>query len=176
MNRILAEFRAPWSRTLRVTSALSVGVLLMIVLIGLLAGPRQFLLWRVAMIVLPLLTLAAALAFVVRGYVLTDISIEVRRLGWSTSLPLAGLVSVTGEVDAWRGAVRLFGNGGLFAFTGWFWSRRLGRFRAFATDPGRAVMLGYADRKVMVTPHDPQHFIVRVRTLLGSLAHSRMGQ
>ena len=80
---------------------------------------------------------------------------------------------MTGEADALRGAVRFFGNRGLFAFTGWFWSRRLGRFRAFATDPGRAVMLRYADRKVIVTPHDPQHLIVRLRTLMGSLAHQR---
>ena len=69
------------------TSALTVGVLLMIVLLGFLVGPRQLLLWRVAMIALPFLTLAAALPFMVRGYVLTDHSIEVRRLGWTTSLP-----------------------------------------------------------------------------------------
>jgi hypothetical protein len=42
----------------------------------------------------------------------------------------------------------------------------MGRFRAYATDPGRAVLLRYRDgRKVLVTPHDVQHFIVRVRTL-----------
>ena len=42
----------------------------------------------------------------------------------------------------------------------------MGRFRAYATDPGRAVLLRYREgRKVLVTPHDVQHFIVRVRTL-----------
>ena len=62
--------------------------------------------------------------------------------------------------------MRLFGNGGLFGITGWFWNRRFGRFRAYATDPGRVVLLRYRDgRKIVVTPHDVQQFIVRVRTL-----------
>jgi hypothetical protein len=102
----------------------------------------------------------------VRGYVLTETHIEIRRLGWSTVLPLAGLVTVTGEPEGLRGSLRLFGNGGLFAISGWFWNRRMGRFRAYATDPGRVVLLRYRDgKKVVVTPHDVQHFIVRVRTL-----------
>jgi hypothetical protein len=102
----------------------------------------------------------------VRGYVLTEKQIEVRRLGWSTVLPLAGLVAVTGEPEGLRGSVRLFGNGGLFGISGWCWNRRIGRFRAYATDPGRVVLLRYRDgNKVVVTPHDVQHFIVRVRTL-----------
>jgi hypothetical protein len=49
---------------------------------------------------------------------------------------------------------------------GWFWNRRIGRFRAYATDPGRVVLLRYADGKnVVVTPDDVQHFIVRAKTL-----------
>jgi hypothetical protein len=135
-------------------------------LAGLLSGPRQLPLWQVAMVGVPLVGLVSALPFMVRGYVLTESHIEVRRLGWSTVLPLAGLVAVTGEPDGLRGSLRLFGNGGLFGISGWFWNRRFGRFRAYATDPGRVVLLRYRDgKKVIVTPHDVQHFIVRVRTL-----------
>jgi hypothetical protein len=102
----------------------------------------------------------------VRGYSLTENHIEVHRLGWSSVLPLAGLAAVTGEPEGMRGSVRLFGNGGLFGISGWFWNRRIGRFRAYATDPSRMVLLRYRDgRQVAVTPHDVQHFIVRVRTL-----------
>ena len=32
------------------------------------------------------------------------------------------------------GAIRLFASGGFCGFTGWFWSRRMGRFRCFASD------------------------------------------
>ena len=32
------------------------------------------------------------------------------------------------------GAIRLFASSGFCGFTGWFWSRRMGRFRCFASD------------------------------------------
>jgi len=166
MRRVLAEFSAPWSRSLRLATVGSVAVLLVVMLAGLFMGPRQLPLWRAAMVGVPALVLLGALPFMVRGYVLTEEQIEVRRLGWSTVLPLAGLVAVTGEPEGLRGSMRLFGNGGLFGISGWFWNRRIGRFRAYATDPGRVVLLRYRDgKKVVVTPHDVQHFIVRVRTL-----------
>jgi hypothetical protein len=166
MSQVLAEFSAPWSRSLRRTTAGSVSVLLVMMLVGLVAGPPQLRWWPVAMVGVPLVVLAGALPFMVRGYVLTSDYLEVRRLGWSTALPLAGLVAVTGEPEGLRGSLRLFGNGGLFGISGWFWNRRLGRFHAYATDQDRAVLLRYRNGdKVVVTPHDVHHFIIRVRTL-----------
>ena len=166
MSLVHAEFSAPWSRSLRLTTTASVALLVAVALVGLLVGPRQLLLWQVAMVGVPLVVLLGALPFMVRGYVLTETHLEVRRLGWRTVLPLAGLVAVTGEPQGLRGSLRLFGNGGLFAISGWFWNRRIGRFRAFVTDPERMVLLRYGDgKKVVVTPHDVQHFIVRARTL-----------
>lgn len=166
MSLSLGEFSAPWGRSLRLATAGSVVVLLAVELAGLLTGPRHLLLWQVAMIGVPLVVLFGALPFMVRGYVLTETQIEVRRVGWSTTLPLAGLVEVKGEPEGLRGSLRLFGNGGLFVISGWFWNRRIGRFRAYATDPSRVVLLRYRDgNKVVVTPHDVQNFIVRVRTL-----------
>jgi len=166
MRVVLAEFSAPWSRSLSSATTLALAVLLAVMLAGLLTGPRQLLVWRVAMVAVPLAVVLGALPFMVRGYLLTERHIEVRRLGWSTVLPLAGLVSVTGDPEGLRGSLRLFGNGGLFVISGVFWNRRLGRFRAYATDPGRVVVLRYRDgRKIVVTPDDVQHFIVRVRAL-----------
>jgi len=168
MERAIAEFSAPWSRSLRLVTTSSAVLLLGLALAGLSLGPRQSLIWRMAMVGAPLVVLVGALLFMVRGYVLTESRIEVRRLGWSTVLPLAGLAAVNGEPQGLRGSLRLFGNGGLFAICGWFWNRRIGRFRAYATDPERAVLLRYRDgKKVVVTPHDVQHFIVRVRNLAG---------
>jgi hypothetical protein len=166
MSFVLARFCAPWGRPLRLTTAATVAVLLVVLLTGVLIGPRNLPLWRLAMVGLPLVVGLAPVPFMVRGYLLTATHIEVRRLGWNTVLPLAGLIAVSGEPEGFRGSVRLAGNGGLYAITGWFWNRRLGRFRAYATDPSRAVLLRYQDgKKVMVTPDDVQHFIVRVRTL-----------
>jgi len=168
MGRAIAEFSAPWSRSLRLVTICSAALLLSLALAGLLLGPRRSLIWGMAMIGAPLVVLVGALPFMVRGYVLTESRIEVLRLGWSTVLPLAGLAAVNGEPQGLRGSLRLFGNGGLFAISGWFWNRRIGRFRAYATDPERAVLLRYRDgTKIVVTPHDVQHFIVRVRNLAG---------
>jgi hypothetical protein len=33
-----------------------------------------------------------------------------------------------------EGAIRLFASSGFYGFTGWFWSRRMGRFRCFVSD------------------------------------------
>jgi Bacterial PH domain len=60
----------------------------------------------------------------------------------------------------------ILGNGGAYSFSGEFWNRRLGRYRALATDPDRAVVLRYPKRTIVITPHDPQQFIMRARTLL----------
>ena len=166
MTVVLAEFSAPWSRSVRAASVAAVAGLLIILVAGLTTGPRELPIWRFAMVGVPLVVLLGTLPFMVRGYSLTESHIEVRRLGWSSALPLAGLAAVTGEPQGMRGSVRLFGNGGLFGISGWFWNRRIGRFRAYATDPSRTVLLRYRDgRQVVVTPHDVQHFIVRVRTL-----------
>ena len=163
---VRAEFSAPWSRSLRTATVVCVAMLVLLLLVGVLSGPRQLLLWRLGMIGVPLLLLLGTPPFMVRGYQLTDTDIRVRRLGWSTVLPLAGIASITGEPDGMRGSVRVFGIGGLFAICGWFWNRRMGRYRAYATDPERVVLLRYRDgRNIVVTPGDVQHFIVRARTL-----------
>jgi hypothetical protein len=120
----------------------------------------------VPLIVLPLLLVVAAFCARVRGYTLTEDAVTVRRGFGSTRLPLVGLRSVTGDVDAMRWSLRVFGNGGLFAITGRFWNGKLGWYQAFATDPSRAVVLRYADRKIVISPHDPQQFIMRAGTFI----------
>ncbi len=160
------EYGAPWSLWLRIATALSLAVLLLIAGLGLATGPRQLLIWRLAMVGAPLLAILATLPFMVRGYTLTSRRLVVHRLGFDTTLSLDGLREVRGVPDGMRRSLRLFGNGGLFAITGWFWNRTLGLYRAFATDPARAVLLEFVRGKVLVTPHDPQAFIVQARKQL----------
>jgi hypothetical protein len=160
------EFRAPWSKTVRGATVLSLIVLALPVLAAIFAPVQPPLPVAVLLIAVPPLIVAQTFAARVRGYTLTADAITVRRGFWNTRLPLAGLRSVTGDVDAMRGSVRVFGNGGLFAITGRFWNRKLGWYRAFATDPGRAVVLRYPKRTIVITPHDPQHFIMRTGTLI----------
>lgn len=161
------EFRAPWGRTVRVRTQVALVLLAVIMLSGIgglaTSGPTPFLL--MAMLVPPLLV-ALAFAGRVRGYTLTEEAITVHRGIGKTVLPLAGLRSVRGDVDAMRGAMRTTGNDGFFSITGRFWSRTLGWHRAFATDVSRAVVLRYADRTIVITPHDPQQFIMRAGTFI----------
>lgn len=160
------EFRAPWGRALRIVTLVSVALLSALMIGGAIALARNALLAGMLMIVIPAVTLLGALPFMVRGYVLNEQSIVVERLGWKTVLPLQGLQSVSGNAEAMHGSLRVLGNGGLFSFSGEFWNRKLGRYRALATDPDRAVVLRYPKRVVVITPHDPQQFIMRARSIL----------
>ena len=81
------------------------------------------------------------------------------RLLWSTVLPRVGLESAQVEPDAMRGSLRTFGNGGAFSFTGFYYNKRLGSYRAFVTDPHRTVVLRYATRRVVLSPATPEDFV-----------------
>jgi hypothetical protein len=61
----------------------------------------------------------------------------------------------------------LFGNGGFLSTTGMFWNRRLGRYRLLANDMSRAVLLRYADRRVVVAPAHPERFAQEVSRRAG---------
>jgi hypothetical protein len=108
---------------------------------------------------LPVLLVPAAALFVVRGYSVASDAILVRRSFWNTCLPRAGLSSVACEPNAMRGSLRTCGNGGAFSITGWYWNRRLGRYRAFVTDLRRTVVLRYGRRTVVVSPENPEEFV-----------------
>jgi len=111
--------------------------------------------------------LVGPVPFVVRGYLLDANALWIQRLGWRTRIPLSGLCSVAHDPGALRGSIRLCGNGGLFSFTGWFWSKALGRYRMFATDPKRAVVMVFETRRVVVTPDRPEEFVNQVRLRCG---------
>jgi hypothetical protein len=162
-DRTDIEFLAPWNARLRSSSLVSVLVLSALFISGIVSWSRTGWPLNLTLLGLPIVIVASTVLTMVRGYVLTESELRVRRLGWETRLPLDGLVSVTGDNEAMQRSIRLFGNGGMFAFTGEFWNRSLGRYRALATDPTRAVVLKYANRRIVITPHDPQKFIVQAR-------------
>jgi hypothetical protein len=166
------EFGAPWSRSLKAATLLAVVMLTVIAVAGMFVMPPRLLLARCTMLGLPIGVLAISFLGMVSGYTLTATQLEVERPLWNTVFPLARLLSVAGDHEVFKGSVRVFGNGGIFSFTGLFWKRGLGFYRAFATDPGRAVVLKFRKRIIVVTPDDPQHFIVRLRTHLASATPS----
>lgn len=154
------RFGAPWGRPLILTSALVTGILLVVLGIGLafrVDEAREV--WLLSMVGLPALILAVMPLFTVRGYVIDGGTLRVLRLGWATELPLRGLRSAMVDPEATKKSWRTMGNGGGFAFTGYYRNKSLGDYRMFATDLKNAVVLRFEDREpIVVTPDDPEAF------------------
>ena len=165
----MRRFRAaPWSNSLKATSLAGSAILIAVgyaIATAIPHGTRApyaegfgaLIAW------VPPLVGLLALLFVVRGYELAPGELRVKRLLWSTCVPLAGLREVSADPEAMTGSLRLFGNGGLFSFTGLFQSRTLGRYRAFVTDPKCAVVLVLERRLVVISPEDPEGFVAAAR-------------
>ena len=167
---------APWSTTVKAASAFSA-----IVLIGLAVGLPYALSdashppfadgMRGVLRLLPIVILAVAALFVVRGYELDGGDLVVQRLLWATRVPLEGLESAWQDPDAMAGSLRVFGNGGLFAITGVFRNGKLGMYRAFVTDRERAVVLRTRAKKaIVVSPERPEAFLTAVKVRYPGLA------
>lgn len=157
------RFSAPWSVGVKIITVLGLALLLGISFIGSQKiSESEPLLARLAAALLPLVILLGTLPFIVRGYVIADGELRIERLGWENRFALADVVSVEANPDAMRWSLRLFGDGGLFGYFGWFWNRRLGTYRAYGTNPKNTVVLKLNDRTIVVTPHDPARFVAEV--------------
>ena len=159
---MIAQFTAaPWSPLLKLTS---VGTTLLLAGLGgwlahvvpLYGASHPAAL--VAMVLAPAILLGALL-FVVNGYAIHDRELRIRRLLWQTSIDLSGLRSANPDALLLRGSLRIAGNGGVFSFSGYFWNRRIGRYRAFVTDWKRAVVLQLPRQIIVVSPSDPAAFV-----------------
>lgn len=148
-------FDAPWGKALRWSSCALVAFTVVMFIfykssgtIGLAVGS-----W-----VLPFILLGT-LPFIIRSYAIAGDELLIRRLFWTTRLPLAGLKSAEVEPRVMSNSLRTFGNGGAFSFTGWFWKKPLGHYRAFVTDLNRTVVLRFEKRTVVVSPAEPEEFV-----------------
>lgn len=122
---------------------------------------------RALLLAVPAAILVPTALLTVRGYELAGRELLVERLLWKTPIWLESVRSVEADADAMRRSIRLWGNGGLFGFTGWFWNKKLGRHRVFVTDPKRAVVLRMSQRTVVVSPDDPARFIHALKAQTG---------
>lgn len=156
---------ARWPRVLKVMSALG----LVILLGASFAAAKAIVPCGFALVLgtvvacVPAAILLGALLFVVRGYEVEPSRLGIQRLLWCTEIPLAGLIEVRNIPDGMKCSVRICGNGGLFSFTGIYHNSRIGRYRAFVTDPRKCVALFLPKRVVVLSPEDPVAFIVAIR-------------
>jgi hypothetical protein len=111
------------------------------------------------LVLLPVFLVIGCAPFCIRGYTLTPDRLIVHRLWWQTLIPLADLKSAEFVPRAMRWSIRTFGNGGLFSFTGRYWSRQLGSYRAFVTDLQQTVILRFPKRTIVVSPEPAEDFV-----------------
>lgn len=153
---------APWPRGLKLLSALGTLILVAGGFIAYRAAPNVAGFTHAfgvgVSLVFPAILLAS-LCFVVTGYAVDGTDLSVQRLFFSNRIALDGLSRLWHEPAQCRHSIRVFGNGGLYSFTGLYWSKALGRHRLFATDLARAVVLVTPRRTVVITPAEPQVFI-----------------
>ncbi len=150
----MKRYNAPWGLLLILISSIATGLCLVCVLFWLFKR-GDIGNWMMAF---PLIILLCA-PFTIRGYTLDKDSILIHRMFWNTRLSLSGLQSTRYEPDAMRRSIRLCGNGGLFSFTGWFWNKQLGKYRAFVTDPNHPVVLCFPKRNILISPATPVEFV-----------------
>jgi len=149
----MKTFAAPWSSLLIGISVLATVICIGIVILGVFQHRAM------VMGAAPLALMMGCALFTVRGYAITPEAILVKRLFWDTRLPRAGLESATFLPGAMKGSLRTCGNGGFYSFTGRYWNRGMGNYRAFVTDGARSVVLRYAGRTFVVSPGDPEGFV-----------------
>jgi hypothetical protein len=151
----MKKYSAPWSKALVIISLVATVLCAGIAISFILSG-RSELRWAA---VFPLFPIIGCALFTIRGYTITPGALLVHRLFWKTRLPLTDLQSARFEPDAMCGSIRLFGNGGLFSFSGRFRNKALGGYRAFVTDLNRTVVLRFPSRAVVVSPSEPEAFV-----------------
>ncbi|MGZ8900021.1 MAG: PH domain-containing protein [Limisphaerales bacterium] len=159
-----AEFKAArWGPRIWVITVLVTTLLLVIFPALLFSAPVLIphMQWLIVVMMGSIVGISAL--FLVRGYVINDNTLLVRRTLWKTRLDLHGIKSVAADPDALKGAWKTIGNDGLFAIHGWFWGKRQGKFRAFVTDPRCAVVLDCGAQKIVISPEDPEGFVNAIK-------------
>ncbi len=157
---------APWSLSLKLRTAFSLIILCAIPLLLIPQMPAPPFVDPMMWLVCGAVTIGSLL-YVITGYELGAQELAVCRLLWRTRLDLRGLSRVYHDPDALHDSWRVFGNGGLFSFSGLFYNRRLGRYRIFGTDRSLAVVMVLPGRTVVVTPADPRAFIAALQWTRG---------
>ncbi len=159
---------APWSNGLKITSAIGTTALVLVTVFGYVDFPMAT---GAARIAGSLITLAlgaiflGSILFAVTGYAVEGNALHFERPFFSTRVSLLGLRRIWLDPGACKGSIRLFGNAGLYGFTGLYRNKKLGTFRLFGTDLARSVILVLPQRTVVITPAVPDRLIAHMQRL-----------
>jgi hypothetical protein len=154
------RFPAPWDRTLRIVTTVAIaamlaGAALLVFLTASIEAP-----FATVMVAGIAATIAIAFALAPRGYALEPGHLRIERPLRAIEIPLASIRAAwTLPDDAFRGALRVAGSGGLFGYYGRFWSKRLGAFRLYATRRTGLVVVDTAADRFVLSPEPPERFL-----------------
>ncbi|HTX36465.1 MAG TPA: PH domain-containing protein [Bryobacteraceae bacterium] len=110
------------------------------------------------------LIVALAYAWSPRGYTVAGRAVTVRRLIGKARIPLDGIREArTATQDDLRGAIRLFGNGGLFGYYGIFRTMRLGKCSWYLTNRSEAIVVITSAKTALFSPVDREGFLAAIR-------------
>ena len=156
------EFRAEWGQSVKVIT-ISVTLLLVIISIVVWFLAEDFSPFQRALVsISPMLVLLFTGLFAVRKYSIRGTTLWVHRFGWVSKFELSKLQSAYADATIKNGSRRLFGNGGLFGFIGIFYHREFGKYHAYVTNFEHAVVIMFADKRIVVSPHNPKIFVQNI--------------
>ncbi len=171
------SFSAPWGRKVILLTILTGSLLLILpaiqfIILRAAHSPAMSIRVLLIMLVVPPAILLGCAFFMIRGYTLDAGRLSIQRLLWSNTLDLGDLEAVYHDPEVTKRSRKIWGNDGLFAMSGLFRNEKLGRYRAYITDPKRAVVLKLRTRTVVVTPDDPEKFIRELQRTFPRLANT----
>ena len=117
--------------------------------------PQRFS-WPAAVFLL--LVLLTTFAFSPRGFSLGPDGLRIHRPFGAHVLPWDRIRSARRAAVRELCGLRTFGSGGMFGFFGWFWSRKLGHYRAYVTNRHDMVLIE-AERPYLLSPDRPDDFL-----------------
>lgn len=170
---------APWSLSLKVISLVST-----VAFVG--VGSWTIYVWPIAfgnlftaiagLACLAWGALALSALFAVRSYTLDGQMLRVQRLLWSTTVDISGVTAASDGASLYPGSLRVCGNAGLFSFSGLFYNRNIGIYRAFVTNWKRALILHRQRRSVVISPADPHAMVIALQAAFPQLADASLKQ
>ena len=169
MNLFRATYKASWGRHLKTVTTICVLILIGFPLVEIVESVMLSQ-WNLGLVLKTLmpwcLLILVGVFFVVRGYILTNKELIVKRLWWKNRVNLGNLKSAEFDDEAMSNSWRISGLGGFFSITGIFWNKKLGLYRAFATNEKNSVVLKFTDKVIVITPDNPQDMITNLTILL----------
>ena len=152
----MTKFSASTNTTVKIVTAVTVLLLVYFVAAAFL-GDSKLTLIPAAIL---LFVIGLSYYFSITKYEVDRNQLIIRRPFDSVSISLENLQSVEriAKKDL-RWTVRTFGIGGLFSYTGEFWNKKLGSMSWYVTRMDKAVMIVHGNRKIVISPDDPEKFL-----------------